>query len=157
MRRNDREVTDIGEILEIIERCPVVRLGLYGDGEPYIVPLNFGYTYKEDKLALYFHSALEGRKVDLIRSNPRVCFELDNLLGIKNGGEACKWSTGYESIIGYGDITFITDPNGKKSAMDIIMKRYGFESTPEYNSDAFSRTLLYKLDAESFTAKRNPG
>ena len=43
----------------------------------YIVPLNFGYTYEEDVLKLYFHSAGEGRKVDALAADPKVAIEMD--------------------------------------------------------------------------------
>ena len=66
MRRKDREVTDAGKIREAIEASHCCRLGFYDEGEVYIVPMNFGYTEEEEKRIFYFHSAKEGRKVDLI-------------------------------------------------------------------------------------------
>ena len=62
MRRNDREVTDINEIMEIIADCDVCRLALNDDEYPYIIPLNFGAELVDGKVTLYFHSALKGKK-----------------------------------------------------------------------------------------------
>ena len=77
MRRKDREVTDRQEIIKIIENCQCCRIGFQDDGEVYIVPLNFGFEYDEERYVLYFHGAKEGRKIDLIAKNPFVGFEMD--------------------------------------------------------------------------------
>jgi nitroimidazol reductase NimA-like FMN-containing flavoprotein (pyridoxamine 5'-phosphate oxidase superfamily) len=66
MRRKNRELTDLSEIIEIMKNCDVCRLALNDDDFPYILPLNFGIAVNEDKITLYFHSALEGYKVGLM-------------------------------------------------------------------------------------------
>ena len=71
MRRNDREVTDLSEIIEIMKNCDVCRLALNDDGFPYILPLNFGMAVNGDKITLYFHSALEGYAVSIKSSADR--------------------------------------------------------------------------------------
>ena len=73
MRRKDREVTNIIEILQIIEKAKVLHLALFDADYPYIVPLHYGYEYTEGILIFYMHCAKEGHKLDLIRSNPNVC------------------------------------------------------------------------------------
>ena len=77
MRRTDREVTDREEMLDIMRRCDVCRLAL-NDGEyPYLVPLNFGMTAEDGRITLFFHSALAGRKAELMQADPRASFEMD--------------------------------------------------------------------------------
>ena len=71
MRRSDREIADKSEIIRIIEKCDVCRLALSQNNAPYIVPMSFGYEYADNKLTIYFHCAKEGRKLDIIRENPR--------------------------------------------------------------------------------------
>ena len=73
MRKKEREITDIGEIEKIIRKATVCRLGLALNDVPYVVPLSFGYADK----TLYLHGAKEGKKLDIIRQNNRVCFEVD--------------------------------------------------------------------------------
>ena len=154
MRRYDREVTDFEEIVEIISRCDVIRIGFSEDGIPYIVPLNFAYEANDGQITFFFHSAAKGKKIDIIKKNPYVCFELDRFKIISDK-IPCKWSAEYESIIGYGKIHFIDHYDEKKSAMDLIMKRYGFEGNCEYSPEVFSRTVLYKLSVNKITGKRN--
>lgn len=77
MRRKDREITDICAILELVSECKVCRLAMTDGGIPYIVPLNYGYEYADGALTFYFHSAKEGRKLEILKKNPAVCLELD--------------------------------------------------------------------------------
>ena len=69
MRRKDREITDFDEMMKIIAKCDTCRLALFDDEFPYIIPLNFGTNIENGQLYLYFHSAKEGTKLDLIRKN----------------------------------------------------------------------------------------
>ncbi len=155
MRRKDREVTDFNEIVSILEKCDVVRLGMYDGNEPYIVPLNYGYKCEGNKLSLYFHSAIEGRKVDILREYPNVCFEADCSFSLIKGEQPCTWSAFHESVMGKGKIRFIDDVAEKTQAMDCLMKRYGFEGTPKYDEAVFKRTLLYVLEVSSVVGKKN--
>lgn len=75
MRRKDREITDICAILDLVSECKVCRLAMTDGGVPYIVPLNYGYEYADGALTFYFHSAKEGRKLEILKKNPTVCLE----------------------------------------------------------------------------------
>jgi hypothetical protein len=87
LRRKEKEITDIKEIESIIQRSQVCRLALVDAGLPYIVPLCFGYKNK----MLYFHSAKEGQKIDILRRNRQVCFEFDIDARARSGKTACAW------------------------------------------------------------------
>jgi len=155
MRRKDREITDVGELLAIINRCKVCRLGLCDDSQPYVVPLNFGYVFYNECLTLYFHGAHEGRKIDMIRKNNKACFEIDCDHQLVTAEKACNYSYTFSSIIGFGTIEFINEIDEKKYALNILMKHQignkilsGFEE-PELNS-----VTLYKMKIDSFTGKQ---
>ena len=155
MRRADREISDIGEITAILDACAVVRLGLMQNGEPYIVPLNFAIEREGEKLVLYMHSALSGRKIDAITANPRVCFEADNLIEIKKDSLPCKWSAYYESVIGWGTAEILEDADAARFAMELILKRYGFAGDIAMDEDVLRRTALIKLRVETVAGKAN--
>ena len=87
MRRKDREVTNIDEILQIIERAKILHLGLFDSEYPYVLPLHYGYEYTEGSLIFYLHSAKEGHKLDLIKNNPNVCIEMECDVNLVSGGE----------------------------------------------------------------------
>ena len=155
MRRKDREVTDLHEIIDIISRCEIIRLGLVDDGKPYVVPLNFAYEETGGQVGFVFHSALEGRKIDIMKKNPHVCFEMDCSFKITRNAELSKWSTEYESVMGYGDIEVIVNDDERKYAMDLLVKRYGYEGVPKYSPQIFAKTAMYKLAVCELTGKRN--
>ncbi len=154
MRRKDREVTDIMELISIINKCEIARIAMVDNGIPYIVPLNFGFKHGETSV-FYFHSASAGRKIDILSKNSYVCFELDCSFKITKDEVACKWSAEHESIIGYGNISFIDDYDEKVEAMDLIMQKYGHEGKPIYNDAVFAKTVLYKLTVTEMIGKRN--
>ena len=104
MRRKDRQVLDFKEIYEIIERCDVCRIALNNEGYPYMLPLNFGISAENEKLTIYFHSALEGQKLDLIKNDNRASFEMDCNHKLEYFEERGYCTYAYESVIGRGHI-----------------------------------------------------
>jgi nitroimidazol reductase NimA-like FMN-containing flavoprotein (pyridoxamine 5'-phosphate oxidase superfamily) len=120
MRRADKEIADRGEIDKILRKATVCRLGLVDGTIPYIVPLSFGY----DGNTLYFHSAREGKKIDLLKRNPVVCFEFDVDAEPVPAETSCGWTMRYRSVVGSGTASFVEDPGGKSAALEIIMRQY---------------------------------
>lgn len=155
MRRKDREVKDFNEIIAILEKCQVIRLALCDGGKPYLVPLNFAFLTENGKLTLYFHSASQGRKIDLIRKSPNACFEADCSSRLITGPNACDWSYAYESVIGEGKASLVENPNEMSEALDLLMKRYGYEGKPSYRPKYLSHMAVIRLDVEILTGKRN--
>jgi nitroimidazol reductase NimA-like FMN-containing flavoprotein (pyridoxamine 5'-phosphate oxidase superfamily) len=157
MRRKDREICDPQEMLTILLRHDIARVAFCDDGQPYIVPMNFGFSPGgrwSKTAALYFHCALEGRKLDILRRNDRVAFEVDGSYQLLPGDEACDWSTTYESLVGQGRMTVVTDPDERIHGMDTIMSHYGHEGKPSYKPAVFERTAILRLSVESMTGKR---
>lgn len=150
MRRKEQEITDKAAIEAIIHRASVCRLGMSKGDEPYVVPLCFGY---EDN-ALYFHSAREGKKIDILRENSRVCFELDVDPEIKESNRACKWGIRYLSVIGYGKASLIEDQELKQKMLSVIMAHYSNRSF-SFEEGAVKKALVIRVDIESMTGKRS--
>ncbi|MGO8675578.1 MAG: pyridoxamine 5'-phosphate oxidase family protein [Limisphaerales bacterium] len=154
MRRRDREITDRKEIEEILSRCRVCHLALSSpEGGPYAVALNFGYASGTPP-TLYFHCAREGRKLDVIRRNPRCAFIIDREIKLAAGPVACDWSMKYESVMGAGAVEIVADPAERRLALDRIMAQYGNRS-PAYSSGALEKVLVLKLTIQELSGKRN--
>lgn len=153
MRRTDKEVTGFDQLVSIIEKCDVCRLALNGeDGVPYIVPLNFGLRVEGEQVSFYFHSAEEGRKLDLMRRDSRVCFELDRghrLVATQAQGY-CTME--YECVMGKGRIEFLPEEE-KMEALRLLMAHYRKEDFP-FDTAAVPETAVYRLVVESMTGKR---
>ena len=150
MRRKEKEISNKAEIETIILKSQICRLGLSDDGVAYIVPLCFGY---QDN-CLYFHSAEEGKKIDILKRNKQVCFEFDADTRITSGKTACAWGMQYRSVIGYGEASFIQEPKEKRKAFDIIMAQYA-DGAFEYSDKVLDKTLIIKIDISSMTGKKS--
>ena len=153
MRRHDREITDKNEILEIMNLCDVCRLAFKDGDYPYILPLNFGIEEKAGYIILYFHSALEGYKTELIKRDNHVSFEMDCKHELKYDEGKGYCTMAYESVIGRGRIEVL--PNDEKeNALRKIMGHYHHSEDTYFNPAAIPRTLVYMLMIEEMTAKR---
>jgi len=146
MRRKDREITDLGEIESIIQRAEVCRLAFCDMGKPYVVPLCFGYRRGE----FYFHSASEGRKLDMLRNNRRVCFEMDIDQELIRSIDRC--SMRYRSVIGSGSARIVEERDERAEALDLIMHHYRQEPFI-YSEETLERTVIIKVEIEELTGK----
>ena len=152
MRKSNRAVYEKAELTKMIEQCDVCRMALY-DGEfPYIVPLNFGFEVKE-LFVLYFHCATVGRKLDMMRKNNKVGFEMDSSHGLKMDETACECSMNYQSIIGEGEIFIVENQDERIRGLNMIMKKYGRTEDLHYHSEILSRTVVLKLVVSEICGK----
>ncbi|MBR6395210.1 MAG: pyridoxamine 5'-phosphate oxidase family protein [Ruminococcus sp.] len=156
MRRKDREITRIEDILSIVDRAKVLRLGLFDDNFPYIVPLHFGYEYAEGKLIFYMHSAKEGHKLDLIRRNQNVCIELDCDTELISGGDIpCSYSSSFASLIGRGLAEIVDDEQEKVRGLYLLMKNQTGREF-EITTQMASAVAVIKVVVCDFSAKSKP-
>jgi uncharacterized protein len=149
MQRKDREIPDRAEIEEILREAQVCRIALADNDGPYIVPMSFGY---EDG-TIYLHSAPEGKKIAMIRSNPRCCFEVDLCDGIVKGKNACSWGMRYRSVIGFGRATILTNPEEKKHGLNCIMHQYQ-GGTHDFSDGDIRCVAVIRIVIESMTGKK---
>jgi uncharacterized protein len=156
LRRKDREINDPAEWREILDRADSCRIGFAAGNEPYVVAMNFGYRWT-DRLTLYFHCAREGRKLDFLSKNDRVCFQLDADRKIVSGEEACRWSMEYRSLAGTGRMVRVSDPGERIDGLNRILVHYGGAEQTEYGASALEAVLILRLDVETFSGKRQPG
>ena len=150
MRRKDKEINDIDLIEDIIRNSLVCRLGMSRDNQPYVVPLCFAYS---DNM-LYFHSAGEGLKLEILQQNPNVCVEFDIDQEVIQGDKPCEWGIRYRSVIGFGKASFVEDLEEKRKGLDAIMKHYSGGSF-EYVEPAIESTCIIKVTIESMTGKES--
>ncbi|MBF0303142.1 MAG: pyridoxamine 5'-phosphate oxidase family protein [Desulfamplus sp.] len=148
MRRKEKEIKEQSEIEAVIRKSAVCRLGLSDGDIPYIVPLCFGY--KDN--SIYLHSALKGKKIDILQKNQKVCFEFDADIEVKEAERACDWGMQFKSVIGFGKAVFIEDINDKITALNIIMKQYS-DRTFEFTDNAARGVTVIRIDIQSMTGK----
>lgn len=153
MRRTEREITDLNKIKEIIENNQCCRLGFIDHGSVYIVPLNYGYIYN-DKHIFYFHGAKVGKKIDLIKQNNHVGFEIDNNHQLVEGKTSCQYSMKYQSIIGNGSIKLIEENEEKKLGLQLIMKNVAHQDVT-FNDQMVNSVAVMKLVVDTLSCKEH--
>ncbi len=153
MRRAERAITDRAAMDELLDKAEVGRMGTCADGVPYITPVNF--AHRGDKI--YIHCALEGRKIDNIRANPQVCFEVDEPLGTVVTGEGgCEVSYSYRSAIIQGLARMVEDDVEKKEALDILLQKFEPGKVGlEFQPSTFARTAVIEISIEEISGKQS--
>ena len=155
MTKRERQITDPEQIRQILDTASVLHLGLAVDNEPYVVPMNYGYTMEGEKLTVYLHSAVRGKKLDMIQANPRVFFEMDCGRKPFEGKVPCQYGLAYSSIMGRGMAHIVEDVEEKKKAMTILMKtQTGKDFT--FDDKLVSIVAVIRIDVEEYTAKHRP-
>lgn len=147
MRRKEREISDPKVLESIIKKANVCRLAMCEGDVPYVVPLCFGY----EKGALYFHSAIEGRKLEILKKNPKVCFEIDIDCELIKSDDRCTMK--YKSVIGFGRASFIEVLEDKRNALDLIMRHYNQEPVPYPEPVLTNMLAVIKVEIEEMTGK----
>ena len=155
MTKRERQITDPDKILEILDKAKVLRLGLCANNEPYVVPMNYGYVFEEGRLVLYLHSAVRGKKLDMLRQNPRVFFELDCDLMPFEGRVPCQYGLAYSSVMGRGTGYIVEDVEEKKRAMSVLMKTQTGKDF-SFEDRLVSMVAVIRIDVTEYTAKHRP-
>ena len=155
MRKREREITDETMIRDILDRAQVIHLGLSDEGQPYVVPMNYGYVLEDGKLTFYLHGALEGYKYEVMGKNPRISFSIECDVKPFEGRVACQYGTVYSSIMGKGTAVLVEDIEEKKQAMSVLMKtQTGKDFT--FDEKLVSIVRVIRLDITEFSAKHRP-
>ena len=155
MTKRERQITDEAQIQEILDAGKVLHLGLAVDNEPCVVPMNYGYTKENGHLVMYLHSAVRGKKLDMIRVNPKVFFEIDCGLTPFEGVLPCQYGLAYSSVMGKGIARIVEDVEEKKKALSFLMKtQTGKDFT--FEDRLVSIVAVIRIDVEEYTAKHRP-
>ena len=153
--QREREVTDINEIKEILDKSMIVHVGMIDGDEPYVVPMNYGYTLEDGELCIYLHGATVGRKIDIIKANPKVFFEMECDVTPFEGKVACQYGTTYASVMGLGKAEVLETPEEKIDGLVKFMKtQTGKDFT--FDEKMVSIVSVIKITAKDFTAKKRP-
>lgn len=146
-----RTLTDRQEITDIIRRCQYCHMAMVTpEGKPYLLPMNFGFR----EGTIYLHGSQQGKKIDILRQNPEVClnFTADTLLRYQSEQVACSWSMKYRSVLCYGRVEFITDPEEKVDALNIIMAQYTSRDFT-YNPPSIREVNVWRIRVEKFEGR----
>ena len=155
MTKRERQIFDQEQIKAILDTAKVLHLGLSVDDMPYVVPMNYGYVMEDGKLTLYLHSAVLGKKLDMIRANPNVFIEMDCDRIPFEGEKPCQYGLAYSSVMGRGTATIVEDVEEKMKAMSILMKTQT-QKDFTFNERLVSIVAVIRIDVSVYTAKKRP-
>ena len=148
-------VTDPEQIRHILDSGKVLHLGLSVNDEPYVVPMNYGYAWEDGKLVVYLHSAVRGKKLEMVQTNPKVFFSIDCDRMPFEGRVPCQYGMVYSSIMGRGVASIVEDVEEKKQAMSLLMKaQTGKDFT--FEDRLVTIVSVIRIDVSEFTAKHRP-
>lgn len=151
MRRSERQIADTGQMHDIIQASPFMRLALCRENQPYVLPLSFGF----DGIDLFFHCADQGRKIDILQHNPRVCCLFEQGLTLKTvRSNPCAWGVAYATVIVQGVASQITDEATKLTALQCITDHYA-SNAPRVPADKIGHVAVWKITIEEMTGKRS--
>ena len=157
MRQLKKKITDPAVIDRLLDAAPVGRLATVGpDGWPMVKPLNF--AHRDGRI--YFHCAREGEKLDHIRRDPRVCFEVDLPLAYVRGTQEnpCRSSYLYRSAILLGRAHPVEDGAEPRLGLDLLMSKYQPEGGyGDYLAEKLALTAVVRIDIESVSGKEDLG
>ena len=155
MTRREFRIDDPAQIERILSTAKVLHLGLAVDNEPYVVPMNYGHTLQDGKLVLYLHSAVRGKKLDMLQKNPNVFFELDCDRVPFEGKVPCQYGMAYYSVMGRGRATIVEDVEEKKTAMSLLMKTQT-DKDFSFEDRLVSIVTVIRIDVTEYSAKHRP-
>ena len=154
MRRRDREITDKTKIAEILMRAQAMSLAFAGE-EPYVIPMNYGFTVDGGEFKLYIHGAKDGKKVDRMLENPRVAFSVytDNLV-YGEGSEGSSYTSRFDCVCGEGVVTMLSGED-KKRAFHAIMAHYAPGREFTFDARVLEHTMAAEITVEKITGKHH--
>jgi len=153
VRRKDREIAEISEIIEIMKKCDSCSVAFFDEVFPYVIPMNFGFEHKNDELSLYFHSAEIGKKLDLIRKNGNVAFEMSCSHRLVTEESACSYTMEYESVCGTGHMEILNE-KFKLKALNLLMSQYANGESFNFDESVLKRVIVMQLSINELHGKR---
>ena len=151
MRRKDREIKNPEIISNVIKHSEVCRLGMAKDNQPYVIPISFGY----DGEAIYFHSAVNGKKIDYFEANNKVCFEFEHGVKLLPDDETpCDWSFSFQSVIGFGKIHELQTDEEKISGLEHIIRQYS-DRNWDFSDRKLNNLRVWKIEIQEITGKQS--
>jgi nitroimidazol reductase NimA-like FMN-containing flavoprotein (pyridoxamine 5'-phosphate oxidase superfamily) len=151
MRRTDKEIADPGELRRILEGARVCRVAMVDGGKPYLVPLSFALDGDD----LVLHSATSGRKLDVLRRSPSVCFEVEEGVETLVHELPCETTQRFRTVIGFGEAEIVEDAAERVRLLGLFGPRYGAPAAP-MSGERIRSAVVIRVRVRELTGKRSP-
>lgn len=155
MRRIAQEITDREVLKQILMTAPACRIAFLDGDEPYVVPLNFGWEWREEIPVVFLHCARQGRKLPLLKAGRTVCFQTEADLALEPSEDPCDWGMSYRSFLGWGIPEEVTEGEEKNRVLSLLTAKYGGPGDATFPPGALKKTAVFSLPLTRFSGKRS--
>ena len=153
--KREKEITDPSRIQSILDTAKILHLAMVDGDEPYVLPMNYGYTLEDGQLTFYLHAAVEGKKLEILRKNPKVYFSLECDIVPFEGERPCQYGVTYAAVAGKGIAEIVEDPGEKIHAMTVLMRtQTGKEFS--FTEKLVSIVSVIRIRVSHYSAKHRP-
>lgn len=151
MRRAEKEVLDPHWCRAVLDQARYLVLALNAGGAPYAVPLCVALV---DGGGIYLHMASAGRKLDLLRADPRAGFTAVSHAAVVPGETACATGMRASSVAGTALCVIVDDPSERRAALDAFARKYAGAAPDGYPDSVLAATVVVRLDPVSIIGRR---
>ncbi len=145
-------LSDTKEAEQVLKEENVGRLGMFNQDYPYVVPICYAY----EQGSIYLHSGIGGQKLDCIERNNRVCFQVDQVLKLREADSACDYGINYRSVIALGRAEEVIDDTQKMKALELIKHNFtGGKQVKPISVKSMKGVVVIKVSIEEITVKVN--
>lgn len=157
MRRSDRGVEDEAWIRAMLDTTPLGFLATAYEGQPFLNSNLFAYDPAQH--VIYMHTANVGRTQANIEANDRVCFTVATMGRLLPADEALEFSVEYASVVVFGRMSRIDDPDEATDGLQQILDKYAphLQSGKDYRpitADEIKRTGVLRIDIDAWSGKK---
>ena len=158
IRRTTKAVTDQEWIKGFLHKAPVGVIATVLKDQPFLSTKL--YVYDDERHCIYFHAATEGRMLDNLRLNPKVCFTAYKMGRLKPAPRARSFGVEYESVVVFGKMQIVTDTQENIEILQKFMEKYAAQFHPGRDYSEIEETELddvavFRLDVEGWSGKHD--
>jgi len=155
LRRSDKQWNDREEIEQVLASVRIMTVACCLENEPYLFTVDF--AWEPQTRQLWFHSAVEGRKMGIIKANPRVCVTVVEDRGYVEG----ECDHAYRSLILEGQAHIVTDLAEKRRGLELLARKH--EPQPETvlarlagDEEAVRNVAIVRITVDAISGKQGP-
>ncbi|MCB2227487.1 MAG: pyridoxamine 5'-phosphate oxidase family protein [Desulfarculaceae bacterium] len=150
-RKEKMHITDEALVMGILERGNLLSLALCSDGQPYVVPMNYGLHDGR----IYMHTGVKGLKMEILAANPRVSFTVMEGVEFVKAEQPCEWDTRYRSVVGLGACRVVEDQAEKLAGLEAIAKHCGHGAGEQMLPEKVRMVAVLAIEIYHLAGKTN--
>jgi len=151
-RKSDMQIKEHSQAEEILARGNLLCLAMSSDGQPYVVPMNYGLHQGR----IYMHTGHKGLKMEVLAANPRVSFTVYEGVEMVSDPQPCAWDTRYQSVVGLGSARLVGDPAEKRAGLEAIARACGHDGGEAMPEEKVRMVAVLCIEIDHLSGKKNP-